>query len=198
MTTNKISLIWERLNLEDRRFVDRDYVDRLAYELGNEPAAVMSYLLKMGYLRRIFKGYYYVSTPGDLSFGGQEYSLLELISKGLAHKGVSNWYLALQSALKLNLMTHEHFNIDYVISDKFRTTKTIPIIGSPVRFYQWTSSLIIPEKTVIDLAYWRYTNRLTDCAGPFREYGEQCDPHKLKRYLDVFPTGFRNLISHDE
>ena len=203
--------------MEDRRFVDRDYIDRLAHELGSEPIIVVGYLLKMGYLRRIFKGFFYVSTPGDLKMGGQEYSLLEFISKGLAHKGVSNWYFGLQSALKLNLMTHEYFTIEYIISDIFRTTKAIPIAGSPVRFYQWTSKLIIPgsiikkktrhgveirysnpEKTVIDLAYWRYTNRLADCAGPFREYGEQCDQNKLKRYLDVFPAGFRNSICHDE
>ena len=66
---------------------------------------------------------------------------LIVIGEGLKIKGVKNWYFGLETALKLNTMTHEYFTIDYVISDQYRTTKTIHILDKDFKFIKWRSSI---------------------------------------------------------
>lgn len=217
MTRITPSLLWTRLRLHDIRFIGREEVERIAFDGRPEPNATMNYLLKQGYLKRISRGFFYVPTLDEIKLGGWKYSSREFITKSVEHKGTNDWYFGLQSALKLNLMTHEHFNTEFVISDRVRTTKAVDIISTPVRFYRWSSKLFVPgsikrkrspngilikysdpEKTVLDLCHWRYTNDMDNIDGPLREYGEQCDAIKLDSYLSRFPPQFRGLLGDAE
>lgn len=188
-------------------------MDQFARELGKDPINSVKYLQRHGYIYRVLRGTFYVSDYRELERGGFEYSLQEMISEALRIKKVKKWYFGLESALKLNLMTHEHFNIDYVITDSYRTTKTIEIINSPVRFYSWSDHLhingslkrlrtkhgiTIPysdvEKTILDLAYKRYIDGSQKIIDPVLEYEEQCDPVKLWSYLREYPPAFRERV----
>ncbi|WP_147654227.1 type IV toxin-antitoxin system AbiEi family antitoxin domain-containing protein [Methanomassiliicoccus luminyensis] len=209
----RTSVIWDRLNLNNVRFVSRETLDQYARELGKNPADSMKYLQRHGYIHRVLRGFFYVSDYKDLDRGGFEYSLQEMISEAMKVKNVKKWYFGLESALKLNLMTHEHFNIDYVITDSFRTTKTIEILKRPVRFYSWSGrihidgslkqyrskhGITIPysdvEKTVLDLAYKTYIGRSGNVIDPVLEYREECDPMKLRSYLMEYPPAFREMV----
>ena len=217
MTHFTPSHVWKRLRLNGIHFIGREELEKLAGDAGLDANASVAYLLKQGYLERISRGFFYVPTLDEIKLGGWECSSREFIAKSIEHRGTSNWYFGLQSALKLNLMTHEHFNMEFIISDTVRTTKAVEVMATPVRFYRWSSKLFIPgsikqkfsphgiliqysdpEKTVLDLCYWRYTNRMRDIDGPLREYGEQCDQNKLRSYLSRFPPQFRGLICNAE
>ena len=217
MTRITYSHLWKRLRLNDIHFIGRDELEKLAGDVGLDSKASINYLLKQGYLKRISRGFFYVPALDEIKLDGWEYSSREFISKSLEHKGTTNWYFGLQSSLKLNMMTHEHINMEFIISDDIRTTKAIEVMGKPVRFYRWSSKLFIPgsiqqkysphdifiqysdpEKTVLDLCYWRYTNRMGDIDGPLREYGEQCDIKRLRSYLSHFSPQFRGLMDDVE
>ena len=92
----------------------KGYCNTLSLDYDN----TVRYFISRGYLLRIFRGVFYVRSFDELKLGKTKYSHLELVSKGLELKGVKNWYFGLYTSLKLNNMTHEHFVIDYVISDK--------------------------------------------------------------------------------
>lgn len=213
MTQLKTSLIWEKLNLNNVRIVTGYILDQYAKELGKDPVDSVRYLQRHGYIHRVLRGIFYVSDYRELDRGGFDYSLQEMISEAMGIKKVERWYFGLESALSLSRMTHEHFNIEYVITNSYRTTKTINILGTPVRFYSWSDNLHIDgsleqlrtkhdivisysdnEKTVLDLAYKKYIDGNRNVIDPLLEYSEKCDPVKLRSYLAEYPPGFRGLV----
>lgn len=213
MTELPTSLVWKKLALEKVKFVTRERIDRYAQELGKRPMESIKYLQKNGYIHRIFRGIFYVSSLEEREYGGYDFTVREMISQGLKIKGVQKWYFGLQSALKLNLMTHEVFNIDYVITNSYRTTKIVRILGSQVKFYVWSDRLHIPgsvieirtknncsirysnpEKTVLDIAYKRYIDNLPRIQGPINEYWEMLDKKKVTDYIKRYPLGFQKEL----
>ncbi len=61
-----------------------------------------------------------------------------MISKALKIKGVKHWYFGLETALKINNMTHEYFTMNFVITDSYRTTKIINILDTKFQFLKWS------------------------------------------------------------
>ena len=109
MTTK---LLIKKLHLEDMEFVTSEIIRTYCMPMKIDHKRAIQYLLKEGYLLRIFKGIYYIRTFDEIKLGRSKYSHLELISKGMELKGVKNWYFGLYTALKLNNLTHEHFAVD--------------------------------------------------------------------------------------
>ena len=181
-----IKLLLKKLYLSGREFVTDEEIKNLCKVLNLDYKNTVNYLLRKEYLLRIFRGIFYLKSLNEIKFGKSKYSHLELVSKGLELKKVKNWYFALYTALKLNNLTHEHFAVDYVISDEIFRSKPIKIAGYKFKFIKLKPDLfkfgIIknsirysdPEKTILDFIYiWRYngvpeekiTTDLSDYAG---------------------------------
>ncbi len=164
-----IKLLLKKLYLSGKEFVTDEDIKNLCEVLNLDYKNTVNYLLRRGYLLRIFRGIFYLKSLDEIKFGKSKYSHLELVSKGLELKKVKNWYFALYTALKLNNLTHEHFTVEYVINDKIFRQKSIEVAGYKFKFIKLKPDLfkfgIIknsikysdPEKTILDFIYvWRY------------------------------------------
>ncbi len=215
MVTNQIpySAIWSRLNAQGKQFASRETIGLMAGELGRDTQKSIDYLQRNGYLHRVFRGIFYVPNHKERALGRPDYSIHELVSQGLRHKGEKRWYFGLESALVLNGMTHEHFDTEYVITSSYSSGRSIDILGKSVLFIAWKNSLLIPEaitsirtshavtipysdpeKTLLDLAYRKYTTRRRNVVAPLREYESSCDRDVLTRYLERYPPAFRAIV----
>lgn len=209
VTAMTASLIWRKLLVDGRKMATSREIQDLANELGRNPKRSLYYLQEEGYIVRILRGIFYIRGMEERDRGTQDRSMYELVGMALKVKGVRNWYLAHETALKLNLMTHEYFTTDHVITDSFRTTKAITITGYRFRFIRrsavYFSSGILRkdnifvsdrERTVLDLAYRdflgsREPGRIT---GWIREYRDAVDLERLAGYLAIYPPAFGRMV----
>ena len=208
MNQMKTSVIWRRLVVDGRRIATTPEIHALAESIGTDAETSLRYLLDQGYLHRILKGIFYVPTPNEREQGYFESSIYEMVAEALPYKGVNLWYLGLQTALKLNAMTHEHYAMDFVVTDSYKTTKAIGILGGRFRFLKWSGShfgfgtiergglrFSDPEKTVLDITYRRYRRGAdADYAfSPLLEYGEILARERILGYLVHYPKRFENI-----
>jgi len=216
MASIQATLIWKRLLLEGYKFVTSDRIKDLAREFGKNEDRSLRYLQEHGYTLRVLRGVFYVMSPEEIEQGYHKYSIYEMVSEALSVKGVKNWYFGLESALKMNRMTHEFFTVECVITDSFRTTKTIGILDTRFVFTKWMLGsgpapwkvkLITDhgcaifhsdkERTVLDLSYRAYLERggLERTIAPIVEYGDRLDKDKAAGYLTSYPPKFREMIA---
>lgn len=158
-----------KLWLENMRFIDHISLKNMCGKLGVAYEDMIRYLLRRGYLVRIFRGIFYVKSPGEIKLRKINLSHLELIAKGLEIRGVENWYFGLYTALRLNGVTHEYFLVDFVLNDKIFRAREVEIAAHRFKFIKIKPSLFYGikkknglrysdlEKTILDLIYlWRY------------------------------------------
>ena len=132
-----------------------------------------------------------------------------MISQALKLKGIKNWYFGLETALKINNMTHEYFTVNYVITDSYRTTKIIHVLDSKFKFFKWHKKYFIfgitaknglrysdREKTVLELTYQRYlkSQDLNFILSPIIEYQDLVDKNKLVLYLEHYSNRFQKFL----
>jgi len=202
-------LIWRKLVADKRVIVTSRELSELARELGKDAVRSVRYLQEHAYITRILRGIFYVMTPEEREQGSILLSVYETVGEALNVKGVKNWYFGLETALKLNEVTHEFFAVDTVITDSFRTTKVIGIMGSKFQFLKWREGHFAfgivrrggvacsdREKTLLDIAYRRYQESVNAAfvAAPLREFMDQLDREKLRDYLERYPPGFRLVV----
>ena len=205
----KMSIVWRRLLVEDRRYTTSGAIASLAEDIEKDPEVCLRYLQQQGYIHRILRGIFYVASPDERERGVLEPSVYQLVAKALDMKGVNKWYFGLDTALKLNGMTHEYFMIDYVITDSFKTTKVIRILDRRFRFLHWSdwhfeSGMIEqggirfsdPEKTVLDLSYrfYRREGLGRGAFAPFVEYEGMMDRIRMKAHLRAYPDRFISKV----
>lgn len=167
----KSSLLLKKLYLDKKEFINSDELKKYCNKLNMNYENTVRYFIRRGYLLRIFKGIFYVKTLEDIKLGKTNYNHLELLGKGLEIKGVKNWYFGLNSAFKLNNMTHEEFAVDHIINDSLFRGKVIEIVGYNFRFHKVSSNLLKfgiikegkirysdPEKTFLDFLYIKRYN----------------------------------------
>ena len=206
------SIIWKKLVIQRKRFVTSNEIKLLSKDLNKNYNDVVHYLQKKAYIHRIFKGIFYIKTPNEMKLGRLDLSPYEIVLQALAIKGVKNWYFGLETALKLNNMTHEYFTIDYIISDQYRTTKVIHILNRDFKFVKWAykitsfgiiySSNMVPysdkEKTVLDIAYREKLNGSKDGAiSILSEYIESVNKIKMKKYLEHYPKSLKRVLQEN-
>jgi predicted transcriptional regulator of viral defense system len=209
MTQLKTPIIWKRLIIENKRFTTTKELHELAWALSKPGDRSLRYLQEHHYIYRVFRGIFYVKNPVERERGIFQLSIFEILAMALTFKGIENWYFALETALKLNEMTHEYFTINFVVTDSFRTTKVINIIDTEFIFLKWSKDRfkngIIKkdsirysdqEKTAIDLTYKKY---LEDKKAPLEfspilEFKSRLDLKKLNKYLDFYPSKFASLV----
>ncbi len=202
-------MIWKKLVVEGHRFTTSSDIQEMARKLGNNPKRSLRYLQEHGYIYRILRGIFYVKSPEERERGFFEYSVYEMVIEALKIKGVKNWYFGLETALKMNNMTHEYFTVNYVITDLYRTTKVINILDTKFHFLKRCQKYFKfgirkqnglrysdKEKTVLDIIYKRVIKNKESkyILSPFYDYGDLLDKKQLTSYLHYYPKRFGELM----
>jgi predicted transcriptional regulator of viral defense system len=202
-----IALLLKKIRIDGKEFIKDDEFRKYCKTMDLDYTAAIKYLSVHGHLVRIFRGVFYVKTLEEEELGRTRYTLLELVAKGLELKGVKNWYFGLSTALKLNNMTHEHYTVDYVVSDKMFRAKPIGIAGYRFRFVKLAPKLLgfgvktdgvrysDPEKTVLDFVYtWRYNGVPKEkILLDLREWSGMLSKTTLRKYSENDPKTVRSI-----
>jgi len=201
--------IWKKLIIDNKRISTSEEIRELARKLDKDQWRSLKYLQSQGYIIRILRGVFYVLSPKEREIGGVDPSIYDLVGMALDVKDVKRWFFGLESALKLNNMTHEFFNIEYVITDSFRTTKVIKIMDTNFKFIKrnekyFKFGIVIsgnyrysdPEKTVLDMAYERYleSKEPSYIIEPIEEYHNMIDIKKIRSYIDNYSHNFKGFV----
>lgn len=170
---------------------------------------LVNYLIQYGYIIRILRGLYYVKTPVEFSFKSSP-TIYKLLSLGM-NKITKNWYFGLFTALVLNGLTHEHYTTIFVINDKIARTKLIHINGTPVRIIKTKRGLFDfgitkkngmrisdLEKTLLDFLYFGNYGTISKelALRIWREYKDNADWKKLKKYLEKYPESIAKVVEN--
>lgn len=114
----------------------------------------------------------------------------------------------METAIKLNAVTHEHFTIDYVVSDTIFRAKPIKILDRKVRFIKFKKGLfgfgtkrngrIIYsdlEKTILDLIHLKKYAGKKDTAikDDLIEWAETLSRKKLEKYSKYYGLSERKV-----
>jgi len=204
----KMGLLLKKLRMEGKEFVTSAALRRYCESMKLSYETVIRYFTSRGYLVRIFKGIFYIKSLDEIKLGKTKYSHLELVAKGLELKNVKNWYFGLYTALKLNNMTHEHFAIDYVVSDKIFRAKPVNIAGYKFKFIKLASQLLVfgitkdrlrysdAEKTILDFIYtWRYNGIPKDrIVLDVAEWAKNISKEKIKEYVKRYPKTIGEIV----
>jgi predicted transcriptional regulator of viral defense system len=200
--------VLKKIHLEDKEFVRSDEVKGYCKDFGLDYYNTIRNLTARGYLLRIFRGLFYVKSFDEVKMGSMKYSHLELVSRGMDLKGISNWYFGLNTALKLNNATHEHFTVDYVVSDTLFRNKPINIAGYKFRFIKLKESLFTfgikrkkyrysdLEKTILDLIYMsRYSSVPKEkIVIDIEDYMGNVSKSRIKKYSTRYPKTVRKIL----
>ncbi|MDG6222941.1 MAG: hypothetical protein IAX21_00920 [Candidatus Bathyarchaeota archaeon] len=203
----KESLLLKKLRRDNKEFVTSEDLKALCRKMNLNYKSAIGHFVSRGHLTRIFKGIFYVKSLDELKLGKTKYNHLELVAKGLELKQVKNWYFGLNTALKLNNMTYEHFTIDYVVSDKIFRAKPINIAGYKFKFVKLKSSLIRfgiiknkitysdPEKTILDFMYrWTYNGIPKEkIVSDISEWSKNLSKLKIKEYSKNYPKTIQDI-----
>jgi len=172
-------------------------------------------LLNKGYLITIFRGVYYLKDYNEKKTGVVKYSANELLSLGLAAKGIKNWYFGLNTGLKILNLTHEVFAVNYVLNDEFNRTKPIAILGSKFLFRKIKTSLFSfgirelkssnnvtikysdAEKTLLDMVYlYRLSGKSKESVVLLViDYKDTISKRKIYDHANNYPKTVKNTIS---
>jgi predicted transcriptional regulator of viral defense system len=198
----KSSLLLKKIYLDEKEFISSDELKKYCNKFNMSYEDIIRYFIRRGYLIRIFKGIFYVKTLNEIKLGKTNYNHLELLSKGLEMKGVKNWYFGLNSALKLNNMTHEEFTIDHIINDRLFRGKVIEIVGYKFRFHKVSTDLLKfgiikegkirysdPEKTILDFLYLKRYNGVPEekIIMDAADYTNNISREKIREYVKYYP-----------
>jgi hypothetical protein len=161
-----LTLLIRKLYTIDERYIGRKRLETYCKELGINYYTAIMYLLRHKYLIRILKGVFYKPSIEERKLDRIDADPLEAIGHAMDMKGIDNWYFGLESALKLNNMTHEFFTTEYVINDTMFRPKPFAILGRKVKFIKVKKPLTgfgilkkgyirysDPEKTITDMIY---------------------------------------------
>lgn len=158
-------LLIRKLHLEKNKIIKDDLLREYCKLLGMKYNEVITYLINNKYLVRILRGIFYIKSVDERKYDKCNIYYLDAIKKALKIKGVNNWYLGLESAIKRNNLTHEFFVVDYIINDTIFRAKTITVMGHKIKFVKVKSKLCIfgikkekfpysdIEKTLLDFIY---------------------------------------------
>ncbi|MBL7101002.1 MAG: hypothetical protein ISS23_03555 [Nanoarchaeota archaeon] len=203
-----LKLIVKKLGMQKEKFITRDIIKKFSEELNIDYYTVISYLLSNKYLIRILRGVFYVNSLEERKKKKADINHFEAIGKALEIKGVNNWYFGLETALKLNNITHEYFNITYVLSDSIFRKNLIEILGHKIKFIKLNKKLfrfgIIKnnlnysdmEKAILDIAYLRKYNSIPDeeIINEIIGFIKYCSKSKLKKYSKHYPKTVQKII----
>ena len=205
----KYKVLVRRLLLRKERYISGKELKELCKKLDLEYKHALAYLYNKKYLDRIVRGFFYIPSAEAHRLKTGRPSLYEAISKAMEYKKVSDWYFGLESAIKLNNITHEFFTIDYVVSDKIFRAKPFEILGRKVRFVKLSKKLFgfgikkegniyysDLEKTILDIIHIRkYAGESNKAIRDYViEWADEANKNKMKKYSKHYAKSVRNAL----
>lgn len=207
-------VVIREFSLKGRRIVTAHELKELCNGYGFDFRKTKVALLNKGYLLTIFRGVYYLKDYNENKTGVISYSASELLSLGLAAKGIKNWYFGLNTALKMLNLTHEVFAVNYVLNDRFNRVKPTSILGSKFLFRKIKTPLFSfgikeaktsnnvalrysdAEKTLLDMAYlYILSGKSRDSAALLiSEYKSAIIKRKMADYARNYPKTVGKVI----
>jgi hypothetical protein len=199
---NAAKLVWDALLADGREAVRTADIAVLARRIGKDPGAVTTTLVRSGRLLPLFKGHYYVRGHGELGLSPPRHGALELFAVAAAAKGIGPWHFGLETALRLNRMTHEDRGLDFVISSSLFRPAGVKVGLRRFVILRWAPAFLEfglvrrgslawsgPEKTVLDLAFHEGNLEARGGSPPglWREHVDAVDRRKLRRLAAHYP-----------
>ena len=210
----KSEIVLREYSLKGKKIITASELKELCIKYNFDFKKTKVGLLNKGYLLTIFRGIYYLKDYNEKKTGAIIYSANELLSLGLKKKGIKNWYLGLNTALKIQNITHEIFTVNYVLNDRFNRTNPIDLHESRFLFRKIKTPLFSfgiketttknnipikysdPEKTLLDMAYLYLLSGKSNAATLLiNEYKTSINTKKLLKYAKNYPKTLKNLIS---
>ncbi|MFH0970166.1 MAG: hypothetical protein V1776_01765 [Candidatus Diapherotrites archaeon] len=202
-------ILVRRLWLEEGRYVTASALKERCNPLGLSYEDALSYLFRNKYVVRILRGFFYIPTVEERRLKTLGPNPYEAITKAMEYKKIKNWYFGLETAIKWNNITHEHFTVDYVVSDTLFRAKPIIILGRKIKFVKLKKSLFdfgikrekkLPysdlEKTILDLVHIRKYAGRSDKAisDELTEWAETASKTKLRGYAKHYSLSVRRIM----
>lgn len=205
----KYRILVRRLLLRKERYISDKELKELCNKLKLEYKHALTYLYNKKYLDRIVRGFFYVPSAEEhrLKTGGPNF--YEAISRAMEYKKVKNWYFGLETAIKLNNITHEFFTIDYVVSDKIFRAKPFKILGRKAKFVKLSKKLFgfgikreknirysDLEKTILDIIHIRrYAGESNKAIRDYViEWADEADKNKMEKYSKHYSKSVRKAL----
>lgn len=191
-------LVVEKLLRRESKFITRKELEKDCDKLNLDYIPLIKYLLRHKYLERTFKGIFYVYSLDERKLGKLEKNIYEILTKALELKKIKNWYFGLETALKMNNLTHEYYTTIFIINDTIFRAHPINILNHKIKFYK-TKKLFSfgikkdiytysdPEKTILDMIYFKHIKGLN-------EYEEKLSKNKLKKYVKKYGSRIEKII----
>lgn len=205
MTTK---LLLKKLRVDHKKFITRDEMIGYCKIFSVDYTTTIKYFIRKGYFIRIFKGIFYIRPFGHISSQNVMYDYMRLVSKGLYLKGIRNWYFGLNSALRLNKMTHEYFTVEYVISDSISRSSTMNIAAHKFKFKKMSKRLFNfgivrkngirysdAERTILDLMYFKKYEGFSEkrIISDIYEWSRGLSNRKLRDYSKHYPLSVQRM-----
>lgn len=205
----KMNVLLKKLHMGNVEFVTSSELKASCRSMRLDYGTVVRYFSARGYLIRVFRGIFYVKSVEEYELGRSRYSHLELVAKGLKLKEVKSWYFGLRSALKLNNMTHEHFTVEDVVSDKIFRANPITIAGYKFKFIKLSPTLLgfgirkekgihysDPEKTILDFIYISRYNGVPEekIVADVSEWTTHATRKRLRSYAENYPKTVAEIV----
>ncbi|MFH1544758.1 MAG: hypothetical protein ABIE23_01525 [archaeon] len=205
----KYGLFVRKLLLRKDRYISSGELKEECAKLGMPYEKAIKYLYLYKYLERIVRGFFYIPTVEERKYKTGGPSFYEAISKAMEYKKVKNWYFGLETAVKLNNITHEFFTIDYVVSDTIFRAKPFKVLGRKVKFVKLNKKLFgfgvkksknMPysdlEKTILDIIHLRkYLGETNKAIRDYViEWADEADKDKMKKYSKHYSKSARKVL----
>src|SRR3989338_2851122 len=129
-----LKLIIKKLELADDRFITRDTLKKYCKELGMKYEVAIRYLTTYKCLERVLRGIFYIRSIEERKMDKLNIAPMQAITRALEIKGVKNWYFGLESALKIEHLTHEHIAVETIINDCISRPHPFTIMGLKIKF----------------------------------------------------------------
>ncbi|MDO8538001.1 MAG: hypothetical protein Q7S21_03900 [archaeon] len=205
----KYGLLARKLLLRKERFISSVEIKEECAKLKMPYVKAIKYLYLYSYLLRIVRGFFYIPTVEErkLNTGGPNF--YEAISRAMIYKKVKNWYWGLETAIKMNAITHEFFTIDYVVSDTIFRSKSFKILGRKIKFVKLSKKLFgfgikkagnAPysdlEKTILDLIHIKkYAGKSNKSIRDYLiEWADEADKNKMKKYAKHYSKSVGKVL----
>ena len=170
----------------------------------------VNYIIKYGYVVRVLRGVYYVKTIEEFKLR-KSVNPLKVLTLGMNRLNVK-WYFGLYTALRLNGLTHEYYDVIFVLNDTIYRPKLIKVAGEKVKFVKIKPNLIDfgivkrngfiysdLEKTILDFIYLSRYGKISKYTVKelIIEFGNIVDKEKIARYAKQYPKTVMRVLADE-
>lgn len=204
------SVLVRQIFLYNKKYISKEEIEIICDKINLAYFKAINYLLTNKYIVRILRGFFYVPTIEERKLFNSTPNFYEAIFRAMEYKKINNWYFGLESAIKINNITHEVFVIDFIISDTLFRPKPINILGRKVKFVRLNKKLfdfgikksgefIIYsdlEKTLLDLIHIKKYNGKSNkiIKNELVEWHDSSNKLKLHKYSKHYNNSVKNVL----